>query len=772
MAGNAYNPVPEVSARTQAPDDYQRVEASPNAFGAQLGQATEHLGAGIDQSVHFYDQVAADNSTNNFLDAKNRILYGDLSQPAVDANGQPILGPDGSPVGVGGFYSLRGADAMKAAAGVQKQLEEAANQERKGLFTPQSQYQFDVNTRRYRAQEAERVGRFVDDQQKTWALDTNNTSSQLALNEVSQTPLDAARVEDVTHRVRAAAVKNAQIQGHDPAGAILKADQEVGLARLRSVIANDPGNAQTVLDQVKPVLGSLPTYDGIVRQVKEATINHTLGPAIDQAVADATKGALGQTGIATGTPDVPTLSAAFFGQESGNRDNIGTSVDGAVGPGQIMPGTFAHYAKPGERIDNPADNRAVQQRILEDYSQRYNSDPARIAVAYFSGPGNVAPADSPTPWLHDYKDGNGKSVSSYTADIQAKLAKYPSVADSLTANMPTLMEKAQTRARELFPDYPDAQERYVSGFERRVEQTISQQRRLYDVDTHLVQSVMAGPNPPTSLQEIAARGPQYAHALESLRVTNPYAYESLNRQFDANGRGQAATLGVETKTYLDRVLAPSTDPNRINNPAGLWPYVGKGETSPITNTGAGALSDLLGARSGPQGEAFAAQAKSFFDTVHGDLTFSNAAAGREDPKGEALFSKFVATAIPIMVNAQKAGTLDKVLSPNSPDYLGNLAITLARKPSQIMRDRLENNGLAADTTKYMDEGARGRYLLKEAVQGGRLTVEQATKIGVDLGFVHPKAAPKSGAPVAPATTAPPVEESAMERAMHPGQGER
>lgn len=112
-----------------------------------------------------------------------------------------------------------------------------------------------------------------------------------------------------------------------------------------------------------------------------------------------------------------SVSQSILQQESGNNDNIQTSIDGAVGPGQITPATFARYAQPGERIDNPDDNRAVHSRIIADLSAKSGGDPARIAVGYFSGDGNIAPPDSPTPWKHDYRDGNGKSVSSYVSDV-------------------------------------------------------------------------------------------------------------------------------------------------------------------------------------------------------------------------------------------------------------------------------------------------------------------------------------------------------------------
>lgn len=117
-----------------------------------------------------------------------------------------------------------------------------------------------------------------------------------------------------------------------------------------------------------------------------------------------------------GAPGLDRIQSAIIGQESGGNPNVRGGV------AQIQPATFAAYARPGESITRTEDQLAVSRRILADYSQRYNGDPARIAVAYFSGPGNVAPAGSPTPWKEDKTDANGKMVSSYVADIQRRLS--------------------------------------------------------------------------------------------------------------------------------------------------------------------------------------------------------------------------------------------------------------------------------------------------------------------------------------------------------------
>lgn len=116
---------------------------------------------------------------------------------------------------------------------------------------------------------------------------------------------------------------------------------------------------------------------------------------------------------------------AIYGQESSSGKNPTTSVTGARGGMQIQPETFALYAKPGENIDNPADNQAVGKRIIDDLSAKSGGDPARIAVGYFSGPGNIAPPGSPTPWKVDKADPTGKTVSSYVADITKRLGGAP-----------------------------------------------------------------------------------------------------------------------------------------------------------------------------------------------------------------------------------------------------------------------------------------------------------------------------------------------------------
>lgn len=138
------------------------------------------------------------------------------------------------------------------------------------------------------------------------------------------------------------------------------------------------------------------------------------GAPIDTAAIDATAQREGLS------PVQRQVMGALLGQESNNGANPATSIDGARGAGQVMPGTFKQYAKPGETIDNPDHNLAVMARIVKDLGNKSGDDPAKMATGYFSGPGNIASAGA-TPWRNDAADGNGKRVSSYVNDVLGRL---------------------------------------------------------------------------------------------------------------------------------------------------------------------------------------------------------------------------------------------------------------------------------------------------------------------------------------------------------------
>ena len=303
----------------------------------------------------------------------------------------------------------------------------------------------------------------------------------------------------------------------------------------------------------------------------------------------------------------------------------------------------------------------------------------------------------------------------------------------------------------------------MASADREIQGRITQQDDMYKVNTHIVQAAMGGDNPPISEAELEAKGPQVAAAWQAMQVENPLAAAGVERMFDANAHGAALVYGTGFHDYLDRALSPAGDPNRITNSAQLYPFVGKGNDAPLTNTGINALNDLLAARGGSSGEAFAQQTRTFIDGMHGNLTFSNKGTGIVDEKGEARFSKFMAVALPALVKAQKAGTLGDVLNPQSKDYLGNAAQPFMRSPAETIKDKLEydnpDKGIAhpllrgpaftPDTLRTalggLENDRQRNEFLTDAVRAGRLTKQ--TMLAYERGN-QPGVAP-GGFPAAP-----------------------
>jgi hypothetical protein len=114
----------------------------------------------------------------------------------------------------------------------------------------------------------------------------------------------------------------------------------------------------------------------------------------------------------------PGMVEALRGQEA--TPDGRTSVAGARGQMQVTPAFFKQYARSGESFDSKRDVEEVAQRGIAALEAKYPGDPARVAVAYFSGEGNVAPPGSPTPWKEDKADANGTKTSTYVAGVKSR----------------------------------------------------------------------------------------------------------------------------------------------------------------------------------------------------------------------------------------------------------------------------------------------------------------------------------------------------------------
>jgi hypothetical protein len=394
--------VPTAQPDTRVPDDYQHIQVSPEMFGEAKARGLEKLGQGLQQaSAHafdtarFYADTAANDQTNQLIDAGTQLETK--------------------------LRSMRGADAANAWPGLQKEYDDLIKQGRDNLPSPYAQLQYDRDSRRQRAITLSRMGSYVDEQQRSYQFDSWTKTSQNKLDGASQlgaqdpTNLDRLKeltAENINARVNAYKAEKGTPTPEAEQDLIAQGKRDAVQKYLIGRATKDASGALDFLEAHKSDVGeNYPTLYDHIKAKRDEQLGERKG--LEQL----------HGGAASGPMTAARVSGAILGQESGGNPNVRDSPDHAVGIGQIMPGTFAQYAKPGENIRNPKDNLAVHQRIIADYYQRYNGDPRRIAVAYFSGPGNVAGPESPTPWIRNIRDqgGKGTSTASYVASVMGRL---------------------------------------------------------------------------------------------------------------------------------------------------------------------------------------------------------------------------------------------------------------------------------------------------------------------------------------------------------------
>lgn len=285
------------------------VRATPEDFGAGIGSGLQKLGQGLDKATDFYGQVAADDATNNWHKKVENILYGDPNDPS-------------SP----GYFSLHGSDAMSARPQVVQDLQAAADEQRQTLFTPQSKFQFDQDTRRSRFLIDQQIGSHYDQQAQVWGLKTNGDKLTMAGDSVARNPTDPVTLGLALTQAREAAVRIEQLQNGrdaDPSAAITKADQTIRLKQLDALRVTNPQSALDLLtkDPGGEVLRSLPNYASLVHTVQEDAVNASSAKATDASIADWKNRAANavhlpqsQTPLAAGTqPLVDKIDPAYRG---------------------------------------------------------------------------------------------------------------------------------------------------------------------------------------------------------------------------------------------------------------------------------------------------------------------------------------------------------------------------------------------------------------------------------------------------------------------------
>ncbi len=775
MARLDYSGVPTVNPQTGSGDDLQHISPSPDAFGAsiaeskgQIANANMKLGQAITGASETAAQIAF--KQQGMI---NEAAATDGETGAIQKYGNLLSE----------YKTKEGLAAVSARPDYEEKIKAVRGEIEAAMPSDAARRAFTLMARRHEANALLDINSYATGQIK--AADNKSALASLdqsvAQSNIYSVASNDGRFSDATQTADFQIARVLTNQGWGPEGGTgMSQNPQTG-----EITFNDTENGQkakSVYEQLRDkahgqawdnrlhAIADDPTHGDIKEAIRLFEANRDKIPAEAQAklagwLEPKARAAQVQTAAAqrlasvnqdykaslSGPGGGGKIDDAILAQESNLNARVATSVDGAVGIGQVMPDTFRKYAKPGEDINDPKANEAVSRRIIADYNTRWPNDPARVAVAYFSGPGNVAPAGSPNPWIKDAKDGNDKSVSSYVADVtkrvggndQQPTSGYQSPATHIQDNYTKILADTDAQSERDHPGDLAYQQSVHTLVEQHLNDVVRQQTQENRADQlNLIQAAdgaMTNGVKPTTLDQLLAMGPKMRQSYENLLLNNPSAVDGLEKLLTANSRGQPNGYGNKFYDFYQQAISGAKDPMKFAN------YVNNGPNGDLTTEGFKEIKNVIERNHTPQGTAMADAERRFFQTVHSQLTFTNPKTYLHDPKGEENFTKFMQATLPSIAAGLKAGkTPQQLFDPKSSDYVGASAGMFMRPINQFVQDQInastlgnpgQINSATGDNKKYDLNTPEG---LKAAVNDNVITANEGYERALSKKWIRPK----------------------------------
>lgn len=770
MASHAlnYDPAPSVNPTGAPSGDLLQIRATPESFGGSIAQATEKLGGSIEKAGDTALQVIT----------QQQGMINETLATDAETKYRSELGAI-----IGKHRSTEGMAAVSAVPQVQADIIALRQKYSETLPYEGAKHAFTTLSLRHEGNALQDAQTYAAGQLKQADLSSSNASSGVAISDAGSLTVaqDDRRFQDVLHDINFASQRMMQTQGWgdymkaSPDGTVTFEDSPKG-QQAKQVYEQTNGVAlakayenrfHVLADQ--NVLQAHQLYerdrDKIPGTAQVALDNYFTPKLRDARLRVGTNAIFADADrkYESSVNRYATVADAIHAQESGGKSTSVTSIDGAMGGWQIIPATFTKYARPGEKITSPTDNEMVGRRIVQDLSQKFGGDPARVAVGYFSGEGNVAPPGSPTPWKNDYADGNGKKVSQYVKDVVGRMSglapggapAFQSKADYYRDNYTNILEDTRKWAEQDQPDNPQYVDQMVSRVSQRMSAEIHQQELSYKADQNLVQQAFNGDlsktKRPTSVDQMVAISPAVKAAWERLQINNPQAALAIEtRIMSAN----AKQSDHDTKTYgtgfydlFRKIHAGADDPERITDPTKLYEHVG--ENGDLTISGLEKLTSEIQSRRSPDGVAEAEMKTQFLKNARAQITGTDEGLHIRDPKGDELYLKFMAQALPAYDAGRRAGKSPaELLNPESPDYIGKSITGFRRPMDQWFSDTIHDPPTAAKTGFDIKSIATVQDAVR-AYHAGNITKQQADDLAIEKGWARRKVPPPNAFPTLP-----------------------
>lgn len=801
-----YNPVQTVAPNTGSGDNYLSIRANPEAFGASIGQAVGGLGKTIQGIGDEQAQIALQKqgmlnetlATNGETEATSQ--YGDINAE---------------------YRNKKGLAAVDAYPEYQAKIKAVRQQVRKTIPNPAAQRAFDLLVQRREGFMLENLGLYKAQEEKTANIHSATASLEQSVSQSADLDIATNDVQFGDHLANIKfqlqrLVSTAEFGVDDKDNTLAKKigmkqdpktgdvtfdtstdlgkhaseiyqeyyDKYVGQAWKNRIeaIADNPVNSD-----VKAAVDLLQKNDkDIPASIKAQLYKELDGPyrseITRQDADDISKGVdkdweKTQTTVSplappTGTrsESTPTYTPSQITSPAQLLPNFKIQEGGPPGNVyQIQKGTpdkpkaWDQFANKDEKIDNPEDNERVASRILEQYIKDYHGDLARVAVAYFSGTGNVAPPESRTPYINNKSDGH-KTVSQYVADVldrqQRLTAGYqgaqrasnevpsttqgpgtgtlepgrtvppPTKAEYYDEHFGEILKKANDLADSKGYDNRQRDE-LIAHVTQKFNREIQIERDHTTAASNLVRRFAFGDNanqPMISTLNELEKGPkEVQEAWKWMQSHDPNGAQAFKtRVLTANSKGRQGTYGTQWWEHFNDVIS-----GKITNLNDLYKVVGPDRNSSLTNTGMSmiakewAIAHPDGVHVDPQGEAFLHSEQAYFRQMRIDMVGGE---NRHNANGERVFQRAVMQALPMIQAARANGAGAEMFDKDDTNYIGGSERFETRNLATILNDMIMTQNPVSMGNLLPPEQIKNKFIFDPKSLDSAQSAEEAAGI--------------------------------------------
>jgi hypothetical protein len=533
---------------------YDTAQASPDAFGAQIGAGEQRVGAAGQQASDTMSQAAvAFQGLQNETLAKNADIQ--LAQKLTDLQMDPQ----------NGYVTKLGKDAVDGYQGYQSSVQQAYQDARSALPNPAAQQMFDSAAVKRVEYSLASGAQHAAQQNKIWQVGTAEARASTEMNVAANYYNDDTRFGQAISTIKDEALQMGELQGWSPEQVAAKQQSYVSQAwqqRIMRYANNDAVGAQSMYDANQQYISA----------AERPALEHFLKSNVQPVQARNLVATVMNGGSTVDGDSLPALHAAVMKAESnGNPNAVGPYVPGqgtAKGSMQVMDATNQN---PGFGVqpaadDSPAERARVGNQYLDAMIAHYGGDQTLALGAYNWGYKNVdklvanaSASGQPmngAALLGQMPTKTQAYISQINAAVPPKTGTPPTNGDP-RAHLADWQAQASTLATNLYPNDPTFRDAVVSNLFNETNKVVAGQQG----------------------QQMAARDSLVAAAIGSQGGTKPTTLNDLLSNPDL--KSAWATLKPEQQVGVMDLIdhnAKNTDPP-INQASLATFYRLKGEAA-------------------------------------------------------------------------------------------------------------------------------------------------------------------------------------------------